>query len=84
MLTEKEATILVLRSRGLKQADIAKALGITQGSVSRSETAARKKLQEALTDLEALRILKADHGEKPYAPDVRAKEIDKLTKRWRQ
>jgi transcriptional regulator len=50
-LTDKEITVLRLRSQGLTQHAVADQLGISQAAVSSFETNAHKKLQDAQTML---------------------------------
>lgn len=69
MLTEKELKVLLERTRGKGQAQIAKELKITQAAVSQFESNARKKIIAAERVREALketniRVVKGPLGDK--------------------
>jgi hypothetical protein len=55
MLTEKEIKVLEMRKKGLKQTEIAKKLGISQPAVSLFERNIRRKIEDSVDVLAAIK-----------------------------
>lgn len=65
-LTEKEITVLQLRSDGLTQAEVAKRLKISQAAVSSFEKNAYRKLADAQETLDFAKGMKLTPPTSPY------------------
>ena len=60
MLTRKEVQVLELRSKGLKQIEVSKKLGISQAAVSKFENNAKEKIRKAYRIIEIAKKLKVE------------------------
>jgi predicted transcriptional regulator len=81
VLTEKELQVLVLRKDGVKQTEIAKRMGITQGAVSRFEANARAKIQVAQQQLDLLRKLGITFDDEQLGLEERLRALKRGGKR---